>query len=38
MMRLSVRLAKAELGIPVQALTKLPTMKEQGRWLLERRT
>jgi len=37
MMRLSVRLAKAKLAIPVQALTKLPTMSEQARWLVERR-
>jgi hypothetical protein len=33
MMRLSVRLTKAGLAIPVQALTKLPTMRAQAEHL-----
>ncbi|KDE06274.1 hypothetical protein MVLG_03433 [Microbotryum lychnidis-dioicae p1A1 Lamole] len=34
MMRLSVRLTKEDVAIPVQALTKLATVKAQARWFV----
>ncbi|GAA5947713.1 hypothetical protein JCM3765_001046 [Sporobolomyces pararoseus] len=37
-MRLAVRLSKARLSIPTQALAKLPTLIEQAKWLSEKGT
>ncbi|SCV67373.1 BQ2448_6019 [Microbotryum intermedium] len=36
MMRLSVRLTKEGVSIPVQALTKLATVEEQARWFVRK--
>ncbi|GAA5888196.1 hypothetical protein JCM16303_003774 [Sporobolomyces ruberrimus] len=37
-MRLAVRLSKAGLSIPTQALSKLPTLIEQAKWLDSKQT
>ncbi|BGP35950.1 hypothetical protein JCM10296v2_007802 [Rhodotorula toruloides] len=37
-MRLAVRLSKARLAIPTQALAKLPTMADQADWLRRKET